>query len=124
MSQQRPPAPVERKSAQEALRESEERPLDFDATARSSFLKDAVNQVLLMKSEGKTEDFIRAAVPEMANRYPELLRKLLSGEDITPLLGMVALLDKIGTGEISHHGASVAVGRALADRYMPAHLRR
>ncbi len=119
----RAPAPVERKSAQEALREAEERPLDFDATARSSFLKNAVNEVLVMKSEGKSEDFIRAAVPEMANRYPELFRKLMSGEEITPLLGMIALLDKIGTGEVSHHGASVAVGRALADRYMPSHLR-
>jgi hypothetical protein len=120
----RRPDPVERKSAQEALREAEERPLDFDATARSSFLKDAVNQVLLMKSEGKSEDFIRAAVPEMVARYPELFRKLLSGEEITPLLGMIALLDKIGTGEISHHGASVAVGRALAERYMPENIRR
>lgn len=120
----RPPAPVERKSAQEALREAEDRPLDFDATARSTFLKDAVNQVLLMKSEGKSEEFIRSAIPEMSARYPELLRKLLSGEEITPLLGMIALLDKIGTGEISHHGASVAVGRALADRYMPENVRR
>jgi hypothetical protein len=121
---QRPPAPVERKSAQEALRESEERPLDFDATSRSSFLKTAVNDVLQMKSEGKSEEFIRSAVPEMANRYPELFRKLMSGEEITPLLGMIALLDKIGAGEVSHHGASVAVGRALAERYMPENIRR
>ncbi len=121
---QRPPAPVERKSAQEALREAEDRPLDFDATTRSSFLKTAVNDVLQMKSEGKSEEFIRSAVPEMANRYPELFRKLMSGEEITPLLGMIALLDKIGSGEVSHHGASVAVGRALAERYMPENVRR
>ncbi len=121
---QRPPAPVERKSAQEALREAEDRPLDFDAMTRSSFLKTAVNDVLQMKSEGKSEEFIRSAVPEMANRYPELFRKLMSGEEITPLLGMIALLDKIGSGEVSHHGASVAVGRALAERYMPENVRR
>lgn len=121
---QRPPAPVERKSAQEALRESEDRALDFDATTRSSFLKTAVNQVLVMKSEGKSEEFIRAAVPDMVAQFPELFRKLLSGEEITPLLGMIALLDKIGAGEVSHHGASVAVGRALADRYMPENIRR
>jgi hypothetical protein len=121
---QRPPAPVERKSAQEALRESEERPLDFDPTTRSSFLKTAVNDVLQMKSEGKTEEFIRSAVPEMVHSYPELFRKLMSGEEITPLLGMIALLDKIGSGEVSHHGASVAVGRALAERYMPENVRR
>lgn len=121
---QKPPTPVERKSAQEALRESEDRPLDFDATERSSFLKTEVNRVIVMKSEGKSEEFIRSAVPEMVERYPELFRKIISGEEITPLLGMIALLDKIGAGEVSHHGASVAVGRALAERYMPENIRR
>jgi hypothetical protein len=121
---QKPPTPVERKSAQEALRESEDRPLDFDATARSSFLKTAVNEVIGMKSEGKSEEFIRSAAPEIVERYPELFRKIMSGEEITPLLGMIALLDKIGAGEVSHHGASVAVGRALAERYMPENIRR
>ena len=120
----RRPPPVERKSAQEAMAESANRPLDFDAEARSVFLRNAIQQVREMQADGRTTDEIRFAIPLFADKYPELFKKVTTaGEDLTPLLGMLGLLEKIGTGEMTHHNASIMVGQALAVKYMPAHLR-
>jgi len=120
----RRPPPVERKSAQEALAESANRPLDFDAEARTVFLKNALQQVREMQAEGKSTNEIRQAIPLFSEKYPELFKKVTTpGEDLTPLLGMLGLLEKIGTGEMTHHNASIMVGQALAVKYMPAHLR-
>ncbi len=120
----RRPPPVERKSAQEALAESANRPLDFDAEARTVFLRNALQQVREMQADGRTTDEIRQAIPLFSEKYPELFKKVTTpGEDLTPLLGMLGLLEKIGTGEVTHHNASIMVGQALAMKYMPAHLR-
>ena len=120
---QRRPPPVERKSAQEAMRESETRQLDFDPKSRSTFLKEAVEKVITMKRAGRTEEEIRQDNAELFERYPELAKTLLSSDDLTPLVAMIGMLDRIGTGEISHHNASVAVGKALADRFIPPNMR-
>lgn len=119
---QRRPPPVERKSAQEAMRESETRPLDFDPAARSTFLKGAVEKIVTMKRAGKTETEIRADNTELFERYPELAKTLLSSDDLTPLVAMIGMLDRMSTGDISHHNASVVVGKALADRFLPRNL--
>lgn len=120
----RPPPPVERKSAQEALAEAANRPLDFDAEARTVFLRNALQQVREMQAEGHSTEEIRKAIPLLSEKYPELFKKITTpGEDLTPLLGMLGLLEKIGTGEVTHHNASIMVGQALAAKYMPAHLR-
>ncbi len=120
----RPPPPVERKSAQEALAESANRPLDFDAEARTVFLRNALLQVREMQTEGHSTEEIRKAIPLLSEKYPELFKKITTpGEDLTPLLGMLGLLEKIGTGDMTHHNASVIVGQALAEKYMPDNLR-
>ncbi len=117
------PPPVERKSAQEALAESAARPLDFDAEARAVFLKNAMIQVHDMQRAGLSIDEIRTAVPLFSEKYPELFKKVTTpGEDLTPLLGMMGLLEKIGAGEMSHHNASVMVGQALAAKFMPQYV--
>lgn len=120
----RPPPPVERKSAQEALAESANRPLDFDPEARTVFLKNALQQVREMQADGRSTNEIRQAIPLFSEKYPELFKKVTTpGEDLSPLLGMLGLLEKIGTGEVTHHNASIMVGQTLAVKYMPAHLR-
>ena len=122
-SNRRPP-PVERKSAQEAMAESANRPLDFDAEARTIFLRNALQQVRDLQADGRSIDEIRQAIPLFSEKYPELFKKVTNpGEDLTPLLGMLGLLEKIGTGEMTHHNASIMVGQALAVKYMPEHLR-
>ena len=120
----RPPPPVERKSAVEAMAEAANRALDFNPEERLTYLKSALRQVMEMKDEGKTIDEIRAAVPVLVERFPELFKKVTArGEDLTPLLHMFGLMEKMGSGEMTHHNASVLVGQGLAAKYMPEHLR-
>ena len=120
---QKPPPPVERKSAKEAMQEAAARPLDFDPTQRSEFLKASIETVMSMKMGGRSEADIREENKELVERYPELFKTLMSSDDLTPLVAMIGMLDKIGTGEVSHHGASVVVGKALAERFLPKNIR-
>jgi len=121
----RPPPPVERKSAQEAMAESASRALDFDAKERSEFLKKSFTTVMEMQRSGASVDEIRAAVPVLAERFPELFKKITTpGADLAPLHQMMNMLQKIGDGDITHHNASVAVGAQLAAKYIPDTLRR
>ncbi len=120
----RRPPPVERKSAVEAMAEAANRPLDFNPESRLTFIKEELRKVMELQDEGKTVDEIRAAVPVLVERFPELFKKVTTrGEDLTPLLNMFGLMEKMGSGEMSHHNASVIVGKGLAEKYMPAHLR-
>ena len=74
------------------MAESANRPLDFDAEARSVFLRNAIQQVREMQADGRTTDEIRFAIPLFADKYPELFKKITTaGEDLTPLLGMLGL---------------------------------
>jgi hypothetical protein len=118
------PPPVERKSAVEAMAESAARPLDFNPAERSQILKENLRKVLALQDAGATTAEIKDAVPDLVEQFPELYKKITTpGEDLTPLLGMLDMLDKIGAGSITHHNASVVVGQALASKYMPANLR-
>lgn len=120
----RQPPPVERKSAAEAMAESAARPLDFNPAERSQILKENLRKVLELQDAGATANEIKATVPILVEQFPELYKKVTTpGEDLTPLLGMLEMLDKIGSGSITHHNASVIVGQALASKYMPANLR-
>jgi hypothetical protein len=121
----KPPPPVERKSAQEAMAESASRPLDFDAKDRTDFLKNAFTKVMEMQNAGASVSEIREALPILAERFPELFKKITTpGEDLAPLHQMMTMLQKIGDGEISHHNASVKIGAELATKYIPNNLRR
>jgi hypothetical protein len=117
------PPPVERKSASEAMAEAAARPLDFDVSERSATLKENLLRIVALQDEGKTVNEIRAELPEFVEKFPEVFKKVTTpGADLTPLLGMMEMLDKMGTGQITHHNASIVVGQALAAKFMPAHL--
>ena len=121
----KPPPPVERKSAQEAMAESASRALDFDPKERTEFLKTNFTKVMEMQREGASINEIRAAVPVLAERFPELFKKITTpGADLAPLHQMMNMLQKIGDGDITHHNASIAIGAQLASKFIPDNLRR
>ncbi len=117
------PPPVERKSAAEAMAEAAARPLDFDVNERSATLKENLRRIIELQDEGMTVDEIRAEMPGFVEKFPEVFKKVTTpGADLTPLLGMMEMLDKMGAGQITQHNASILVGQALAAKFMPAHL--
>ena len=107
------------------MAESASRPLDFDAKERTEFLKTAFTQVMELQNTGASVAEIRTAVPILAERFPELFKKITTpGADLTPLHQMMNMLQKIGDGEVSHHNASIKIGAELASKYIPSNLRR
>ena len=89
------------------------------AAARSSYIKSNIDKVKALKEEGKTKDEIQKAVPEFMNKYPSLLKMILSDNyNEGSLRTMMTMLEKMGTSELTQHQASVIVGQRLHDVYI------
>jgi hypothetical protein len=116
MSGNRPP--IERQSIDEATREAESRNLDFDPKVRARFVREMVMDTSQYLNQGLSEEQIREKVPEFAERYPELFQKIIKKEDLSPIQSMLAMLDRMGEGNISQHQASIIIGKKLVDKFV------
>lgn len=100
-------------------------PLEADvAAARSVFVKDNIQIVKLLKEQGKTKEEIEKEVPVFARDYPALY-KMLFKIDIAneaALRTMLALLDRMGKGQMTQDQASGVVGQRLYDVYIKPNL--
>lgn len=96
-------------------------PIEPDvAKARATYVKAQVERVKAMKGAGKSAEEIKAEVSRFAEDYPALFKMLMSSENFNEasLKTMLALLERMGTGEMSQHQASVVVGQRLHDVYI------
>jgi len=97
-------------------------PIEPDvAKARATYVKAQVEKVKVMKGEGVlTAEEIKAEVSRFAEDYPALFKMLMSSENFNEasLKTMLALLERMGTGEMTQHQASVVVGQRLHDVYI------
>jgi hypothetical protein len=100
-------------------------PLEPDvAAARSVFINDSIRTVKLLKEQGKTPEEIEKEVPVFARDYPALY-KMLFKIDIgneAALRTMLAMLDRMGRGEMTQDQASGVVGQRLYDTYIKPNL--
>jgi hypothetical protein len=118
-----PPASgLDRQSITEAIAEAKTRNLDFDATERSMTVKQNILTMVEMIRAGQTEEQIRKELAPFVEKYPELFKKVLSNDDLTPLQNMINLMDRMAAGSLSQHDASVIVGQGLAKAYIPKDL--
>ncbi len=111
-----------RQSIDEATAEAEGRPLDFNPAVRARFVRDMLHDVGNYVKQGLSEEEIRQKVPEFCERYPELFKKIIDREDLTPIQSMLAMLDRMSDGSISQHQASMIVGQKLVDRFVKPQL--
>ena len=121
MSNQLPQA--HRQSIEEATREAENRPLEFDPNVRARYVRQMLQDIALWMSQGDTEESIRARVPDFIEKYPELFKKIINRNDLSPIQSMLAMLDKMGEGSISQHQASVIIGKKLVNKFVTPQLR-
>jgi len=118
------PPPMDRQSYQQAAAEALNRPIEYDPAIRAQYIRSMLNDIPKMLAEGKTEDEIKAATGDFAEKYPHFFQKLMAREDLQPIWGMVNMLEKMATGEINQHQASVVVGKQLYNKYVEPQLRR
>ena len=101
-------------------------PLDAPtARARSLYIKEMIAKVEQLKESGKTADEIQEALPEFHAKYPMFLKVLLKDSTYKQsgsLRTMLGALDRMGTGSMTQHQASVAVGQQLHDVYIKPRL--
>ena len=115
--------PVQRQTISEATTEAEARPLEYDPNERSRYVRQHLQDIALWMSQGDSEDAIRQRVPDFVEKYPELFRKIIQKQDLSPIKSMLAMLDRMGEGRLSQHQASIIVGQKLVDRYVTPQLR-
>jgi hypothetical protein len=121
MSNNRLP-PVQRQTIDEAVAEAEARGLEFDPNVRARYIRSMLQVIALWMSQGDSEEVIRPRVPDFIEKYPELFKKIINRQDLAPIQSMLAMLDRIGEGNISQHQASVIIGKKLVDRYVTPQL--
>lgn len=110
----------QRQNTREAMEEAANRPLDFDPKTRAKYVRDCVKQVEEYQQEGLNFDEIKNKMPTFVRDYKNLFEMLLSprGYNKQDLKTMLAMLDRMGSGELTQHQASVIVGKRIADQYI------
>ena len=95
-------------------------PIEPDvAKARAAYIRATVAKVQALRSEGSSLDAIHEATGTFSKQYPGLFKMLMSDSyNDASLRTMLTLLDKMGTGNLSQHQASVVVGQRLHDIYI------
>jgi hypothetical protein len=115
--------PVQRQTISEATAEAEARPLEYDPNERAQYVRQHLRDIALWMSHGDTEDAIRERVPDFVEKYPELFKKIIQKQDLSPIQSMLAMLDRMGEGRLTQHQASIIVGQKLVDRFVTPQLK-
>jgi hypothetical protein len=94
-----------------------------EAAERTVFINDNIRVIRQLKLQGKTTDEIEKEVPVFARDYPTLYKMVLkinleSEKESAPLRTMIAMMDRMGKGQMTQDQASGVVGQRLYDTYI------
>lgn len=70
------------------------------------------------KDEVEYEKHMEEKFEDFCDRFYSIFKKVLSGEDITPLMGMLAEIEKVKRGDKTLEEAEQFVGEQLAQKYI------
>ena len=111
-----------KQSISEATAEAEARPLEYDPATRAFYIRSMLQGIQQKQSENVSDEKIAEEFSEFKERYSELYRKIIEKQDLTPVQSMLAMLDRMGEGNLSQHQASVIIGKKLVERYVKPQL--
>uniref|UniRef100_A0A6C0KQM8 Uncharacterized protein n=1 Tax=viral metagenome TaxID=1070528 RepID=A0A6C0KQM8_9ZZZZ len=114
---------IQKQSIEDATAEAEARQIEYDPNERARYVREHVRDIARWVSQGDSEDTIRQRDPEFAELYPELFKKIIQRQDLSPIQTMLTMLDRMGEGRLSQHQASIIVGQKLVDRYVTPQLK-
>lgn len=111
---------MERRNIREAIAEAQQTRHEFDAAARAKYVRDTVKEVETLQAQGKTMEEIKTLLPIFYRDYKNLFEMLTSpqGYSKETLKTMLAMLDRMGAGDLTQHQASVIVGQRVAEKYI------
>jgi hypothetical protein len=105
-----------------SMQEAASRALEYDPRVRAEYIRGKVKDITQRIGNGETEESIKSSVPDFIEQYPELFKKMMKKEDLTPIYDMLRLLDKMAEGRLSQHEASIVIGKSLVDRFVTPQL--
>ena len=110
----------QRRNTREAMAEAAARPLDFDPKSRAKYVRDSIAQLEQYQAEGLSVTDIKAKMPTFVRDYKNLFEMVTSptGYNKQDLKTMLAMLDRMGTGDLTQHQASIIIGKRLAEQYI------
>lgn len=78
------------------------------------------DEMIDMKSQDLAayEEQMESKFPEFADKYYAVFKKVISGEDITPLFKMLVGIDKVNRGEKTIEEVETNLGKELANKYV------
>ena len=113
---------VDKQSVEEASQEAINRPIDFNPSERASLIRRMMDEIPLAMRREKRELVLREEFKEFSEYYPELFKKIIAKEDLTPIRVMLSMLDKMADVSINQHQASIIVGERLVERFVKPQL--
>lgn len=113
---------IHRQTIDEATAEAEARALEYDPNSRARYIRSMLQDIALWMTQGDSEEVIKNRVPDFVEKYPELFKKIINRQDLSPIQSMLSMLDRMGEGNMSQHQASVIIGKKLVDRYVTPQL--
>ena len=115
---------LDRRNTREAMEEAANRPLEFLPKERAQYVRDSIALVELYQAQRFTTEEIKEKVPTFVRDYKNLFDMITApgGYNKQSLKTMLAMLDRMGTGELTQHQASIIVGQRLADTYIKPNL--
>lgn len=110
---------LDKDTIQKAAEEAAKKPHNFNAKERIDYIKRMLKLVQEYKSDGKTKQEIHERVPEFAEEYPYIFNELVDSNtfDKTNMDMMLNLMEKMHTGSLNQHQASIIVGDRLLKKY-------
>ena len=113
---------IDRQSIEEATQEASQRPMDFNPAERAKDVRTMLDDIPPHVRRGATQDELKTRFTYYAEKYPELYKKIITKQDLTPIRTMLSMLDKMAEGSITQHQASIIVGQRLVDRFVKPQL--
>jgi hypothetical protein len=111
-------------SVRASMKVAEKEPTRFPAAERGIMVRDMIRKVETLQKEGKTLEEIRNEVKDFVTNYPRLFEMVTRpGYDKSQVRTMLAMLDRMGSGELSQHQASMIVGQKVFNTYVTPSLK-
>jgi hypothetical protein len=75
-------------------------------------------------NKGEYHKAMERKFPQFSDRYFALFQQILSGEDLSPLLMMLAKVESIKSGSKTIDQAEKEIGEVLVDKYVPDEIKK
>ena len=111
-------ADIQSESVEATLAEAESRPIEYSPAERAADIRRMMETIPALLARGVTKDALLTVFEKEAKMYPQLFKKIVEGEDLSPIRVMLTMLDKMAEGQLTQHQASIIVGDKLLNKYV------